>query len=233
MLWGTATRVGSDLTFEAPLHVPSWRKGERARLLGARRAMASDTHKIASEAIWKALLAQLPPASHSLVGCYWPFRKEFNCLPYMREVLRRGDQVALPAVVGRGTPMEFRCWTEDAKMEAGVWNIPHPASGPPVWPTALVIPLVGFDDAGFRLGYGAGYYDTTIAAFAEKPYAVGVGFEFSRLPTIFPQAHDRPMDAIITELRVRAWSRTGDSFTAAPAERELRSEIDGAPRKPR
>ena len=92
-------------------------------------------------------------------------------------------------------------------MEPGVWNIPHPAEGEPVFPSALLIPLLGFDDTGYRLGYGAGYYDLTIASLAERPFLVAVGFEFSRLPTIYPQPHDQPMDIIITEAGVR------DSFT--------------------
>jgi 5-formyltetrahydrofolate cyclo-ligase len=180
-----------------------WRKAERARLLELRRTLAAGAHREASEVIMRELRLRLPPQSHPLVGCYWPFRREFNCLPYMREVLRNGGGVALPVVIGRGHPLEFRCWTEEAKMESGVWNIPHPASGEPVFPSALVIPLVGFDDAGYRLGYGAGYYDMTIASFAARPLLVAVGFEFSRLPTIYPQPHDRPMDVIITEAQTR------------------------------
>jgi 5-formyltetrahydrofolate cyclo-ligase len=164
--------------------------------------MTMEEHRYASELIMRALLARLPPDSHALIGCYWPFRREFNCVPYMREVLRCGGRVALPVVIARGRPLEFRCWTEDAEMEPGVWNIPHPANSPAVLPSALVIPLVGFDDAGYRLGYGAGYYDVTLAAFEHRPPVVGVGFEFSRLPTIYPQPHDQPMDAIITETGV-------------------------------
>jgi 5-formyltetrahydrofolate cyclo-ligase len=184
---------------EQPFNVGEWRKLERARLLDRRRAMTPEEHRGASEIIMRTLLARLPPDSHGLIGCYWPFRREFNCVPYMREVLRRGGRVALPVVIARGRPLEFRCWTEDAEMEPGVWNIPHPANGPPVEPSALVIPLVGFDDAGYRLGYGAGYYDATLAVLEERPVAVGVGFGFSRLPTICPQPHDRHMDVIITE----------------------------------
>ena len=165
--------------------------------------MPLDAHQQANEVIEKELLKRLPPDSHALIGCYWPFRREFNCVPYMREVLRCGGRVALPVVIGRGHPLEFRCWSEKAAMERGVWNIPHPASGEPVFPLALVIPLVGFDDAGYRLGYGAGYYDMTIASFAVRPRCVAVGFEFSRLPTIHPQPHDQPMDVIITEARTR------------------------------
>jgi len=187
----------------APSDVRSWRKTQRAHLLERRREMPLDSHQRANEAILRVLRERLPPGSHGLVGCYWPFRREFDCLPYMRDVLGSGNRVALPVVVGRGQPLQFRCWTESAAMEAGVWNIPHPAEGEPVFPSALVIPLVGFDDAGYRLGYGAGYYDLTITGFAARPLLVGVGFEMSRLPTIHPQRYDQPMDVIITEVGTR------------------------------
>lgn len=190
-----AERVISDIR--------AWRKAERARLLELRREMHLDAHRQANESIQKALLRRLPPGSRDLVGCYWPFRREFDCIPYMREIIRSGGRVALPVVIGRGQPLEFRCWTETAAMESGVWNILHPASGDPVFPAALVIPLVGFDDVGYRLGYGAGYYDMTIASFAVRPLCVAVGFEFSHLATIHPQPHDQPMDVIITEAATR------------------------------
>lgn len=183
--------------------IPSWRKAARARLLELRRTMPASVHREAGQRIMQELLLRLPPKEGALVGCYWPFRREFNCLPYMRAVLRSGGRVALPVVLGQRKPLEFRSWTESAKMESGVWNIPHPASGEVVLPSALVIPLVGFDDAGYRLGYGAGYYDVTIARFAVRPLLVAVGFEFSRLPTIHPQPHDQRMDVIITEAQTR------------------------------
>jgi len=192
---------------KAVADVRQWRKDARARLLEARKTMPADAHRHANESIMQELRLRLPPTRRELVGCYWPFRREFNCLPFIREILKRGGRVALPVVIARGQPLQFRCWTENTAMEPGVWNIPHPAAGETVFPSALVIPLVGFDDAGYRLGYGAGYYDLTIASFAARPLLVAVGFEFSRLPTIYPQPHDQPMDIIITEAGVR------DSFT--------------------
>ncbi|MGH6889645.1 MAG: 5-formyltetrahydrofolate cyclo-ligase [Rhizomicrobium sp.] len=187
----------------APDDLRAWRKSERARLLDLRRNMPAAEHRSASEAIMQTLLARLAPGSQHLIACYWPFRREFNCVPFMRATVRAGGGVALPVVRGRGEPLEFRRWTEDAVMEKGVWNIPHPAEREPVFPTALLIPLVGFDDRGYRLGYGAAYYDLTLAALPGRPLAVGVGFEFSRLPSIHPQPHDRPMDAIVTEAGLR------------------------------
>jgi 5-formyltetrahydrofolate cyclo-ligase len=74
-----------------------------------------------------------------------------------------------------------------------------PADGEAVLPNVLVVPLVGFDVRGYRLGYGGGYYDRTLAAMPEKPLTIGVGFEMAKLHTIYPQSHDVPMDLIVTE----------------------------------
>jgi len=186
----------------APEELRAWRKAERARLIEARMALPLDEHAAASAAISAHLEARFPAASFRSLGCYWPFRREFNCIPFMRAVVEDGGQVALPVVLAKGQPLEFRPWTPKAKMELGVWDIPHPAEGPAVLPDALLVALVGFDEAGYRLGYGSGYYDRTVAAMAAKPLMIGVGFELSRVPTIHPQPYDVPMDYIVTEAGV-------------------------------
>jgi len=177
----------------------TWRKSERERLIAARMAMPAGAHRAASAAIGRLLSAHFMPASPGLVGCYWPFRREFNGLPIMRRVIALGGEVALPVVVRPRHPLEFRRWTPKTRMAKGVWDIPHPAEGPPVHPTTLLIPLVGFDQGRYRLGYGAGYYDRTLAAFPHRPETWGVGFELGRIKTIDPQTHDIPMDHIVTE----------------------------------
>jgi len=168
--------------------------------------MALEVWKAAGEAIMAAVPNVLPSAG--LVGCYWPFRREPDCMPFIRSIFEAGGQVALPVVAGRGQPLLFRVWDETTKMQSGPWNILEPAEGAPVVPSALVVPLVGFDGEGFRLGYGAGYYDATLAALMPRPFTVGVGFEFSLLETIFPQPHDAPLDVIVTEARVRTYRET-------------------------
>jgi 5-formyltetrahydrofolate cyclo-ligase len=182
-----------------PADVGAWRKAERARLIEARMALPLDEHKDKSAAISDRLYGRFRPSALPSLGCYWPFRREYDCLPLMRKVIEAGGEVALPVVLQKNHPLEFRPWTPTAKMEAGVWNILHPAEGPAVHPAALLIPLVGFDEAGYRLGYGAGYYDRTIAAMPKPPLTIGVGFELCRLASIHPQPHDIPMDYIITE----------------------------------
>jgi 5-formyltetrahydrofolate cyclo-ligase len=179
--------------------VRAWRKTERARLIEARMALPLDEHRAASEAISQHLASRFPAEALPSLGCYWPFRREYDCLPLMRSVIEAGGKVALPVVLEKNHPLEFRPWTPKARMEAGVWNILHPAEGPAVRPAVLLVPLVGFDAQGYRLGYGAGYYDRTIATYTTPPLTIGVGFELCRMSTIHPQSHDLPMDYIVTE----------------------------------
>jgi len=111
----------------------------------------------------------------------------------------RGVRAALPVVVEKKQPMQFRLWSPGCRMERGVWNIPIPADGPAVTPDVVIAPLVGFDAEYYRLGCGGGYFDRTLASLARKPFVVGIGYAASRLATIHPQPHDIPMDAIVTE----------------------------------
>ena len=107
--------------------------------------------------------------------------------------------VALPVVVEKNRPLEFRPWRPGAKMALGVYDIPYPAEGKAVTPEALLVPMVGFDRAGYRLGYGGGYYDRTLAALPKKPLCIGISFALGRIDSIHPLPHDIPMDFIVTE----------------------------------
>jgi len=95
--------------------------------------------------------------------------------------------------------MEFRLWHPDAAMAIGVYDIPYPAERNVVVPDLVLAPLVGFDAAKCRLGYGGGYFDRTRAVLQPRPFAIGIGFELARLATVEPQPHDLAMDAIVTE----------------------------------
>jgi 5-formyltetrahydrofolate cyclo-ligase len=161
--------------------------------------MSDAVRAAASGAIEAALAARFPPGELAILAGYWPIQGEFDPLPYLRCVIAAGGQVALPVAARPVAPLEFRLWTPDAPMTAGLWDILHPAEGAAVAPSALLIPLVGFDGAGHRLGNGGGYYDRTLAALTPRPLAIGVGFELGRLATIAPAPHDQPMDVIVTE----------------------------------
>jgi 5,10-methenyltetrahydrofolate synthetase len=114
----------------------------------------------------------------------------------------RGASCALPIVVEKGSPLAFRTWKVGEPLSRGVWNIPFPRRGREVLPDLVIAPLVGFDTSCFRLGYGGGYFDRTLALL-NKATLVGVGFESQKLNTIHPMKHDIPMDIIVTDVGVR------------------------------
>jgi 5-formyltetrahydrofolate cyclo-ligase len=179
--------------------VMAWRRQTRAALLAARQALPIATYRQAGRAILERLMAHFLPLHTKLVGFYWPFQREFNALPFVEEILAEGGSAALPVVVEKRQPLQFRLWHPGIEMAVGVYDIPVPAKGEPVRPEALLVPMVGFDEAGYRLGYGGGYYDRTLATYEQRPLTIGIAFDLGRLPTIHPLPHDMTMDYIITE----------------------------------
>jgi 5-formyltetrahydrofolate cyclo-ligase len=182
--------------------VRRWRKEQRARLIARRQAIPQNERRRLQSSILDLVERHFPELANRLVGFYWPFRGEIGLHSLVRRLVARGARAALPVVVEQRQPLEFRAWRPGAPLERGVWSIPIPAEREVVRPTALLVPLVGFDADGFRLGYGGGYYDRTLAATNPKPLTIGIGFELGRLPTIYPQPHDVPMDALVTEAGV-------------------------------
>jgi 5-formyltetrahydrofolate cyclo-ligase len=181
--------------------VADWRKAERERLLAARKAPSREDYVRWSESIELHLVDQLSRLTARVLGAYWPHRDEYDPMPLAAWHAGRDGEVALPAVVARGQPLEYRHWTPDTPMVPGRFSfgIPEPADGPAVSPDLLLVPLLGFDAHGYRLGYGGGYFDRTLAACARRPATIGVGFEIGRMATIRPQPHDIPLDVIVTE----------------------------------
>lgn len=179
--------------------VRTWRRAERARLIAARAAVPPAARQERDHLITAHLRAAVPDLADRHVGFYWPFKGEYDPRPLARALHQAGARLALPVVVRRAAPMEFRPWRPGIRMVAGIWNIPVPAEGDPVLPDTLLVPLVGFDLRGYRLGHGGGYYDRTLATMPRRPRAIGIGFEDLRLATIHPQPHDIPMDIIVTE----------------------------------
>jgi 5-formyltetrahydrofolate cyclo-ligase len=180
-----------------------WRREQRATLLARRLAMPRDTrskHAAAIERYLQGLLARTAPQT---IGFYLPFKGEFDARPLVRALLEKGWTAGLPAVVDKKGPLEFRAWQPRIDMVPGVYDIPVPKARNLVTPSMLLVPVVGFDAENYRLGYGGGYYDRTLAAMQPRPTTLGIGFELSRLKTIYPQEHDVPLDVIITEAGVK------------------------------
>jgi len=179
-----------------------WRRERRKELIARRRALPQAECQRLQPVIVDRVAARLPAPAGAVVGFYWPIRGEIGLHALLRRLIEQGAGAALPVVVEKGRPLEFRAWRPGDRLERGVWDIPVPAERRVVRPGVLLVPLVGFDGQGYRLGYGGGYYDRTLAAMDPKPLAIGVGYELGRLPTIHPQPHDVPMDAIVTEAGV-------------------------------
>jgi len=185
---------------QAAADLKRWRKAERERLIAARLALSADERANHARAIAEKLDARLGDLAGKLVGLYWPFRGEPDLRGWADSVRARGGAIALPVVVAKATPLIFRVWKPGEKLEKGVWNIPVPAAGDPVLPDIVISPVVGFDPSSYRLGYGGGFYDRTLASMPRRPQAViGVGYALQAIPTIYPQPFDIPMDAVLTE----------------------------------
>lgn len=120
-----------------------------------------------------------------------------------------GATLALPEVVNKHEPLRFRKWWQGAPMKIGAYDIPVPDNTDLVTVDALIIPMIGFDKLGFRLGYGSGYFDRTLAAMNPRPLAIGVAFEILRLEDLHPHTHDIPMDFVVTEADIYHAARTG------------------------
>lgn len=183
--------------------VAVWRKERRAELIAKRQALDPTTRRAWNAALEQNLRTVLKDRVPATISFYWPFRGEFDARPLIRDLLMQGWQAALAVVVEKKTPLQFRLWTPDAPMADGIWNIPVPRDGAVVTPGVVLAPVVGFDAAGYRLGYGGGYFDRTLAVLSPRPFAVALGYEFSRLETIHPQSFDQRFDAVVTEAAIR------------------------------
>ena len=177
--------------------VARWRKAERLRLIALRCAIPAEDRALVTAAIARKLDEMISVRSNEIVSAYWPIRAEPDLRSWMRAACLRGLCIALPVAVKLAQPMIFREWRPDSAMARGLWRIPYPAEGREVSPTTVLAPLVGFDSACYRLGYGGGFFDRTLATMARRPVVMGVGYPQLRISTIYPQCHDIPMDWIL------------------------------------
>ena len=183
---------------QQPGDVTGWRKAQRERLIRARLELAAGHRAAQDLAIADALSRLIGAAPGAMVSVYWPIKAEPDLRAWMRGMSKRGVRMALPVAIALGQPLVFREWRPNARMARGLWNIPYPAEGAEVVPTVVLAPVVGFDKNCYRLGYGGGFFDRTLARLAGNPTVIGVGYPGALIDTIFPQPHDIPMDWIVT-----------------------------------
>ena len=201
-----------DPTYFDPSHVDPeqardvarWRKAERQRLRGERDAMSVADRASMGERIGAHLLRFLADRFGSLEGRvfsgYWPIKGEPDLRPVLASLHRAGVSVALPLVEVKAAPLVFRRWTPETRMQRGDWNIPvPPPEAEAVVPEIALAPVMGWTEGAYRLGYGGGYFDRTLAALSPRPFTIGIGLQAARLATIYPQPHDIRLEVILTE----------------------------------
>jgi len=180
-------------------------KAELRRQAAARRdALPAELRQVAAEAI-AARPFPLAIAPGAIVSGFMPLKSEINPLPLMRKLAGQGARLALPAIVGRGKPLIMREWAAGEALTAGVWGIREPtAEAPAVDPDIVLVPLLAFDRAGHRIGYGAGYYDLTIAQLRARKaiVAAGVAFAAQEVPRVPATPRDARLDLVLTEREV-------------------------------
>ncbi len=178
-----------------------------------RRAGLAESARIAAaDAAARHFRQNVSCGDRSVIAGYWPINGEIDPRPLLSQLARDAFVVCLPVVRGAGQPLVFRIWEPGARLvPAGFGTLAPDDQAPEAIPDVMIVPLVGFDASGTRLGYGGGYYDRTIAAFETKPVLVGYGFSVQELPDIPRAGHDMPLDFAVTEMGVRRFAHVAAS----------------------
>jgi len=193
-----------------PTALKAWRKAERERLIAARVAVAPATLDSWRRRMDITLERSFPGLARCRLAFCWPIKGEYDARHLARTLRSRGALTALPVVVKPKSPLIFREWHPGVEMVAGPLDIPYPVASPEVVPEAVLLPMNGWDMQGYRLGYGAGFFDRTLASLAKRPLTIGVTYELAKLDTIHPQSWDIPLDYVVTERGV--YRRDGDEL---------------------
>jgi len=194
----------------------SWRKAERERLIAARAALDHETLERYRQSIDAHLSRAFPGLASAKLAFCWPIRGEYDARHLVRTLRERGALTALPVVVAPKMPLIFREWHPGVHLAHGPLDIPFPLDSPEVTPNGVLLPMNGWDQQGYRLGYGGGFFDRTLAALKDKPVVIGVAYEMARMETIFPQSWDIPVDYVVTQAGVYRRDAEGLVFLGEP-----------------
>jgi len=185
-----------------PEKLKAWRRAERARLIAARESVDAEILAQWRLAIDAHLERAFPDLAQGVVAFCWPIRAEYDARFLVRRLRERGAVTVMPVVVAPRTPLAFREWHPGVTLAEGAMGIPYPVDSPEVAPDTVLLPMNGWDAQGYRLGWGAGFFDRTLASLERRPRVIGVTYELARMPTIHPQAWDIPADFVVTEAAV-------------------------------
>ena len=194
----------------------AWRKSERSRLIAARLAIPPETLESWRRRIDRSLELSFPGLARRRLAFCWPIKGEYDARHLARTLRSRGALTALPVVVAPKTPLVFREWHPGVQLAKGPLDIPYPVDAQEITPEAVLLPMNGWDPQGYRLGYGGGFFDRTLAILAKKPVVIGVSYELAKMGTIHPQSWDLPMDYVVTERGVYRRDPGGLAFLGEP-----------------
>jgi 5,10-methenyltetrahydrofolate synthetase len=194
----------------------AWRKAERARLLRERSSLAGDVLADWRSRIDIHIERAFPDLVHGVLAFCWPYKNEYDVRHLAAALRRRGATTAMPVVVAPKTPLIFREWHPGVKLADGPLGIPYPVDSRELQPDHVLLPMLGWDAEGYRLGYGGGFFDRTLASLAKRPRVIGVAYEQAYLKTISPQPHDIPVDFVVTERGVYRREAEGLKFLDNP-----------------
>jgi 5-formyltetrahydrofolate cyclo-ligase len=194
----------------------SWRRSQRERLIRERTALDRATLERWRQRMDGYLERSFPGLAGKRVAFCWPIKNEYDARHFARTLRNRGSLTALPVVVAPKQPLVFREWHPGVELAQGALGIPYPARSAEVVPEAVLLPMNGWDPGGYRLGYGAGFFDRTLASLQKRPVVIGVSYEQARLATIHPQAWDIPVDYLVTERGVYRRDPGGLAFLGEP-----------------
>lgn len=182
--------------------IAAQRSDIRRRSLLARETLSAAEHALLSARIERHLAAELQLHAPGRLAFCWPFRAEFDARPLVTRLLTQGWSACLPVVGDDVGAMRFRAWTPATEMRADRHGIQTPMDGDDVVPDLILLPFNATDACGYRLGYGAGYFDRTLAAMQPRPMVIGVGFSLGIVASVYPQAHDIPVGRRVTEIGI-------------------------------
>lgn len=175
----------------------------RRELTARRKTLEPASHKQRSQAAADRWLANVPVEPGEQVALFWPLGQEIDPRPLMMQLFEQKISVALPRTHARAVPVTFHVWTPELKLARSAFGVEEPPmSSPQVDPDVIVVPLLGFDQACYRLGYGAGHYDCTLASMADRglqPRTVGLAFALQQVEEVPREAHDVPLGMIVTD----------------------------------
>jgi 5-formyltetrahydrofolate cyclo-ligase len=204
-----------------PPDLKAWRRSERQRLIAARGALSPSDLEARRLRIDRFLELSFPGLANSRLAFCWPIKGEYDARHFARTLRDKGALTALPVVVAPRTPLLFREWHPGVALAHGPLDIPYPVNSAEVTPSGVLLPMNGWDRQGYRLGYGGGFFDRTLASLEKKPIVIGIAYEMARMATIHPQSWDIPVDYVVTEAGVYRRDAEGLVFLGEPQSGEI------------